>query len=106
MSASFLYITAPNRDDALRIGRTLVEERLVACVNVLDGMRSVYRWQGKVEEAQEAVLIAKTRSELVEQVTARVQELHTYDCPCVVSWNLEAGNPAYLDWIRDETNSG
>lgn len=106
MSASFLYITAPNRDDALRIGRTLVEERLVACVNVLDGMRSVYRWQGKVEEAQEAVLIAKTRSELVEQVTARVQELHTYDCPCVVSWNLEAGNPAYLDWIRDETSSG
>ena len=102
-SLSLVYITTPDKADALRIGRLLVEERLCACVNVLDGMTSVYHWQGAVEESSEAVLIGKTRSELVDRVIARVQELHSYDCPCVVSWPMEAGNADYLRWLRDET---
>ncbi|PWC33146.1 divalent-cation tolerance protein CutA [Azospirillum sp. TSO35-2] len=97
------YITAASRDEALRIGRTLVEERLAACANVLDGMTSVYRWNGVVEQADEAVLIAKTRAGLFDRLTARVRELHSYDVPCVVELAIGRGNPAYLDWLRDGT---
>jgi periplasmic divalent cation tolerance protein len=104
MSALFAYVTAKDRDEALRIGKALVEERLAACVNVLDGMRSIYRWEGRVEEASEAVLIVKTASDRAQAVIDRVKELHSYDCPCVVFWPLSGGNPEYLDWIRKESS--
>lgn len=103
MSASFVYCTAASREDALRIGRVLVDERLAACVNVFDGMTSVYRWEGAVEEANEAVLIAKTQTVRVARVIERVKSLHEYSCPCVVSWEIGAGNADYLKWIVDET---
>ncbi|MBP2297892.1 divalent-cation tolerance protein CutA [Azospirillum picis] len=97
------YITAASKADALRIGRSLVEERLAACAKVLDGMTSVYRWEGRVEQADEAVLIAKTRSRLFDRLAARVRELHGYDTPCVLELAVGRGNPAYLDWLRAET---
>ena len=103
MSALFAYVTARDREEALRIGRALVEERLAACVNVLDGMQSIYRWEGRVEEASEAVLIVKTDSGRTRAVIDRVKELHSYDCPCVVFWPLAGGNPEYLEWIRRES---
>lgn len=103
MSAVFVYVTAKDRAEALAIGRTLVEERLVACVNVLDGMRSLYWWEGKVQEEDEALFVAKTRSELMEKVVARVKELHSYQVPCVVALPVAAGNPDFLDWITAET---
>ena len=103
MEFVFAYITAGSRDEARRIGRALVEERLAACANILDGMTSIYRWQGAVEEASEAVLIAKTRAELFDRLAARVRELHSYDVPCVVELKVGRGNPAYLDWLRDGT---
>ncbi|MEX0718169.1 MAG: divalent-cation tolerance protein CutA [Planctomycetaceae bacterium] len=103
MSASFVYITAGSREAAIALGRTLVEERLAACVNLFDGMTSVYRWQGKIEEAREVVLVAKTRTELVEPLTRRIVELHDYECPCVAAWPITAGNPDYLRWIAEET---
>ncbi|MDP1590564.1 MAG: divalent-cation tolerance protein CutA, partial [Prosthecobacter sp.] len=84
---------------ALRIGRTLVTERLVACANVLPGMRSIYRWQGAIEEADETLLVAKTRKDLAETVIARVKALHSYDVPCAVVYDMAGGLPAYLDWI-------
>ena len=99
----FAYITAGSKEEALRIGRTLVEERLAACANVLDGMTSVYRWNDAVEQAEEAVLIAKTRSSLFDRLTARVRGLHSYDTPCVVELAAGRGNPAYLEWLRAET---
>ena len=98
-----IYVTAPDREAALALARTLVGERLVACANVLDGATSVYWWDGKLCEDPEAVLICKTRAELVESVIARVREEHSYACPCVVALSIEKGNPAYLDWIRTET---
>ncbi|MFQ5730883.1 MAG: divalent-cation tolerance protein CutA [Planctomycetaceae bacterium] len=104
MTAAIVYVTASNKDEALRIGRALVEERLAACVNVIDGMTSVYHWEGNIEESAEALMIAKTQPELVETLIERVKSLHSYSCPCVVSWPIETGNPAYLDWIRDETS--
>jgi periplasmic divalent cation tolerance protein len=81
-----------------------VEERLVACVNVLDTVRSLYWWEGKVQEEDEALFVAKTRSELVEKVVARVKELHSYQVPCVVALPVAAGNPDFLDWITAETS--
>jgi periplasmic divalent cation tolerance protein len=102
MAASFCYLTAGSKVEALRIGRALVEERLAACANVLDGMTSMYWWKGTLEQADEAVLIVKTRAELVDRLTARVRELHGYDCPCVVSLPITGGNPDYLAWIVAE----
>ncbi|AWJ89988.1 divalent-cation tolerance protein CutA [Azospirillum baldaniorum] len=103
MEFVFAYITAGSRDEARRIGRALVEERLAACANIFDGMTSIYRWQDAIEEATETVLIAKTRAELFDRLTARVRELHSYEVPCVVELRVGRGNPAYLDWLRDET---
>lgn len=99
----FVYITAPSRDEALAIGRALVEERLAASVNVMAGARSIYWWQGKIEEAEEAVLVAKTRAGLAERLIARVKVLHAYACPGIVTLPILEGNPDYLTWLNDET---
>ena len=103
MDLVFAYITAGSPDEAARIGRALVEERLAACVNILPGMTSIYRWEGAVETAAEAVLIAKTRADLFERLTARVRELHSYAVPCVVELRVGRGNPDYLDWLQRES---
>ena len=103
MSAAFVYMTAKDKEQAVSIGRTLVEERLVACVNVLDNMTSLYWWDGNVQEDNEVVLIAKTSEILLESLIQRVKDLHSYECPCVVAWPIAAANPAYLQWIDDET---
>lgn len=103
MPVSIGYITTATREDALRIAHVLLEERLIACANVLDGMTSVYRWEGEVREDREAVLILKSRTELTDRVTARVRELHPYDCPCVEWWPVTGGNPDYLTWVEQET---
>lgn len=102
MKACFCYVTAGSRDEALRIGRVVVEERLAACANVIEGMSSIYWWQGAIEQADEAVLIVKTRAELVDRLTARIKSLHSYDVPCVVALPIDGGNPAYLQWIETE----
>jgi periplasmic divalent cation tolerance protein len=99
--AHFIYMTASSKDEALAIGRALVAERLAACVNVLDGMASIYWWKGQVEEGSEVVLVAKTTDELVNRLIERVKSLHSYECPCVVSWPIEKGNEEYLNWIAD-----
>jgi periplasmic divalent cation tolerance protein len=96
MSASFCYVTAGSRAEALAIARTVVEERLAASANVLDGATSIYWWRGALQQAGEAVLILKTRTE-------RIRELHSYECPCVAALPISAGNPQYLDWIAAET---
>jgi periplasmic divalent cation tolerance protein len=88
------------------IGRTLVEERLAACVNIIPGARSIYRWEGKVETANEVVLIAKGRSDLFKQIDNRVRELHPYECPCIVGWPIVAGHQPYLDWLAHEMSTG
>ena len=103
MSVVFIYVTAGSRDEALAIANAMVEERLAACANVLDGMTSVYRWQGKLASETETVLILKTRQDLAEAVIARVKALHSYECPCVVVLPVIAGNPAFLEWIAQET---
>jgi len=95
----FVYMTAGSEDEAARIGRALVEEKLAACVNILPGMKSIFRFEGKIDEASEAVLIAKTRADLFEKLEARVKNLHSYSCPCIVAFPLQKGSPAFLAWI-------
>ena len=103
MKTCVIYMTAPNVEEARRIACTLVDERLAACANILGPIESIYRWEGKVEEAQETAFIAKTAKSRVEALTARVKELHSYECPCVVALPIEAGHPPFLDWIAGET---
>jgi periplasmic divalent cation tolerance protein len=106
MKACMVYMTMESPDQAKRIGRALVEERLAACVNIIDGMTSLYWWQGKIDEGHETVVIAKTRAELVAALTERVKAMHSYSCPCVVSLPIEGGNPAFIEWIGAETAQG
>jgi periplasmic divalent cation tolerance protein len=98
-----VYVTASSRAEALKLGRALVVERLAACANVLGEMTAIYRWEGELQEEDEAVLILKTTSSRLEALSVRLCELHSYDLPCVVAWRLESGNPPYLDWVRAET---
>ena len=106
METRWVYMTAPTVEEARRIGRTLVERRLAACVNILKDMESIYWWNGNLEEGTEAVLIAKTTAALVPELTEAVKALHSYQCPCVVSLPIESGNPDFLAWIRSETRPG
>lgn len=103
MSSCLVYMTAGSAEEARAIGRALVEARLAACVNIVDGMTSLYWWEGEIEEGSEAIVIAKTREALVDALTEKVRALHGYDCPCVVSLRIGGGNPAFLDWIEAET---
>ncbi len=103
MSARFVYITASSEEEAARIGKRLVEDRLVACANIIGSIRSFYWWEGKIQEDQEAVVIVKTREELMERLMDAVRSLHSYECPCVVSLPIVEGNPDFLRWIYDET---
>ncbi len=104
MEFRFIYITAGSQAEARKIASALVEERLAGCANIIPGMRSLYRWEGKIEEAEETVLIAKTSKAHVPALIARVKELHSYDCPCVVSLAVEDGNLGYLDWLDAQTS--
>ena len=98
-----VYIVAADTAEAGRIAEALVGERLAACVNILGGVRSVYRWQGAVERADEVAMVAKTTQALFDALAARVKALHSYDTPAIVAWPIVAGDAAYLDWIVAET---
>jgi periplasmic divalent cation tolerance protein len=99
----WLYVTAANHLEAKTIAQTLVGERLAACANILGDIQSVYWWDGEVQESAEVALVLKTRLDLVAQATARIQSLHSYDCPCVVALDIHNGNPNFLNWIVKET---
>ena len=102
MAVHFVYMTASSNKEAQKIGKALVESRLAACVNILDNMQSIYRWEEKVQQDAEVVLIAKTTDSLVAQLIDKVKSLHSYDCPCIVSLPVSDGYPPFLDWVQDE----
>ncbi len=89
-------------DEARRISRALVEERLVACANSWP-ITSVFRWEGALEQSAEAATLCKTRTALVPAVVRRVKELHSYEVPGITSWKIDEGWADYLDWVRRET---
>lgn len=100
-----VYTTFPDEETGLRIGESLVRDRLAACVNVIPGMRSVYAWQGAVERGAEAVGLVKTREGLTERVTAALRERHPYDTPVVLLLPAQA-DAATRAWILDGTREG
>ena len=103
MHFSIIYITAPNKEEAEKISRVLLEERLIACANIIDSITSLYWWKGEIQKSGEALLIAKTKESLIDQLIKRVKALHSYECPCIVSFSIAKGNPDFLKWISDET---
>jgi len=96
------FATAPDWDTAARIARALVEERLAACANVVPGVRSIYRWQGRVEDEAEVLLVLKTRADRVDALGARLRALHPYALPELVALPAVGGLAGYLDWVREE----
>jgi periplasmic divalent cation tolerance protein len=102
-AAVVVYVTCSAATQADAIARALVGERLAACANIIPVMRSLYRWQGALESADETVLILKTAAARVAALTERVKQLHTYTVPCVVAVPVVDGSPEYLAWIAAET---
>lgn len=99
-----VLVTAPDADTAARLGRALVEERLAACVNLVPGVRSIYRWEGELHDDAEVLLLVKTRPDRLQALAARVKELHPYALPEVLALPASGGSPAYLDWLRTESS--
>lgn len=100
-----VLITAPDVETGNGLARALVSERLAACVNVVSGVRSFYRWEGAVLDDAEVLLVAKTRGDRCAALAARVRDLHPYELPEVLALPAVAGSEAYLDWVRTESSS-
>ena len=98
-----VYCSFGSFDKAQGVARILVEEGLAACVNIVPGVVSVYKWKGKVEEGQEAIFFAKTQKSLFPRLKARVLELHDYEVPCIISLDIADGDKKFLRWIEKET---
>jgi periplasmic divalent cation tolerance protein len=97
--ASIIFVMAGDADEATKIARSLVSERLAACVNIVGPVRSIYRWRGAIEEAAEHLLVIKTRASLYAALERRVVELHSYEVPEVIALRIARGSKAYLEWL-------
>ena len=102
MKTKLIYVTAPSHDEAEQIAKTVVTEKLAACANIFDGVTSIFHWEGTLCRENEAVLILKTTEDKTAALTARIKELHSYDCPCIVSLPVEGGNQEFLEWVSRE----
>lgn len=103
MEAIVIYITAPNEEEGAKIARTLVEDRLAACVNIIRPIRSIYRWQEKIEDDTEVLLIVKTQKRLFAALGNRVKELHSYTVPEIIALPIIEGSEDYLKWLKEVT---
>lgn len=102
-NAVTLYVTVGDKEEGIRIGRAMVEAKLAACANVIDGITSIFSWENQIQDESESVLFAKTRHELIDDATALIIDEHSYDCPCVVALPITGGNPEFIEWIKSET---
>ncbi|WP_426730456.1 divalent-cation tolerance protein CutA [Myxococcus faecalis] len=103
--AILVLVTAPSADKAAELARSLVEEQLAACGNILPGLRSIYRWEGKVQDDSEALILFKTRASLFDALRSRIVEQHPYDVPEVLRLDIADGHAPYLAWILDSTRA-
>ena len=97
--AQLVLTTLPNADKAVEVARVLVEERLIACANIVPAVRSIYRWQDKIQDENEVLVVMKTKSDQIERLKARILELHPYEVPEVLAMPIENGYAGYLEWI-------
>jgi periplasmic divalent cation tolerance protein len=100
-----VFVTAPNNNEAVRIADSLVSGGLAACVNIVGGIESIFRWEGQVTRDRETLLIIKTIDERYAELERRVKEFHTYTTPEVIACKIERGSDAYLKWLRESTAS-
>jgi periplasmic divalent cation tolerance protein len=105
MNEIIVFITASNEGEAAKIARALVEARLAGCVNIINNIRSIYRWQEKIEDDKEVFMVAKTRQELFNALTKKVKELHSYTVPEVIAIPIVEGSTDYLQWLTEVTGS-
>ncbi len=103
--ALMIFITASSDDEAALIAKTLVDEHLAACVNVISGVRSFFFWEGETRDAREVLLICKSRKERMAQIIARVRSLHSYSVPEIIALPVAEGSSDYLAWIRETVQS-
>ena len=101
MSVLTIYAVFASAEEAERIGRAVIEERLAACINIFSPIRSIYRWKGALETADEVAAIFKTHHWRADALMARISELHSYDVPCIVSWPIDKIVGSYADWVED-----
>jgi periplasmic divalent cation tolerance protein len=98
-----IYITTGSISEAKKIGRILVEEKLVACSNIISTIHSIYSWQGKICDDKEALMVLKTRKKHFEQIVKRVETLHSYDVPEIIAIPIIEGSSKYMSWLNEET---
>ena len=106
MNYIIIYVTTKDEDEAQSIGMTLVRERLAACANVIPSVKSVYWWKGKVEQDTEAVLLVKSTKSKSNAIVKRVNELHSYDVPCIDVLPIKGGNEEYFRWLDESLKGG
>ena len=102
MEITLVYMTAGDKAEAAEIGTALVESNLAACVNIIDPMKSIYRWEGKLQEDQETILIAKTTQDKTEALKEKVVSIHSYDCPCILTVPVSGCHAPFMNWITDQ----
>jgi len=98
-----IFITASNEDEAVKIAKALVEEKLAACVNIVKNIRSIYSWQGKIEDEPEVLMLVKTQKRLFESLSQKVKELHSYTVPEIITVPIIDGSQDYLKWLKEVT---
>lgn len=101
MSVVSVYALFADAEEAERIGRTVIEERLAACVNILSPVRSIYRWKGKIETAEEVAAIFKTHHWRSDALMERIAALHSYEVPCIITWPIDKIVGSYAQWVED-----
>lgn len=99
-----VYVAAASAEEAEKIAITTVKERLAACANILGPIKSIYVWQGKLDQGSEVALLLKTQQGVADALISRVRELHSYDCPAILLLPVLGGHPDFLDWVRAETS--
>jgi periplasmic divalent cation tolerance protein len=105
-TARIVLTTAGSLEEARKLGRTLVEERLAACATLAPAVESIYRWKGAIESSNEVLLILKTESRQIDRLEKRLSELHSYETPEFLALPVSAGSEAYLDWLRSSLDLG
>jgi periplasmic divalent cation tolerance protein len=105
MTTISVYSVFADFEEAERIGRAVIEERLAACINILQPCRSIYRWGGRIETAEEVPAILKTREAQADRLIERIAALHSYDVPCITVWPIEKVFRGYGEWVEDEVGA-
>lgn len=104
MKEIILFVTAGSEDEAVKIAKALVESKWAACVNIIGNVRSIYQWEGKIEDESEVLMIIKSRADLFEQIRQKIEALHSYSVPEIISFPITRGAEKYLKWLNESVS--